>query len=188
MNCTIKRHSFWFGILIFASCSIQAPEINVTGEQTALQNQVLGTFQQIESDTWIIASTRAVGSSQASAISEQKQKVLDAVQNRKFNKDEIDELKRDKVVGENLQGFLQIMTLEKYDRDLNYKRLVDELVNEENRDRQIVYDRVVAVNKSAAEAGDKVYEIFSKLNYDNSKPGTLIQQVDGSWIEKEKGK
>jgi uncharacterized protein YdbL (DUF1318 family) len=175
-----------FGCLFLTSCSIQAPEINVTGEKTALQNQVLGTFQQIEKDTWIIASSRAVGSGQATTLSGQKQKVLEAVENRKFNKDEIDELKRDKVVGEDNRGFLHIFETERYTEDANYKKLVDRLTEEENNDRKVVYERVLAVNPSVAEAGDKVNEIFAKLNYDNSKAGTLIQKADGTWHEKSK--
>ena len=173
----------WLGVL--AACSIKAPEIQVTGERTALENQVLGTYEQIESDTWIIASTRAVGSGQAQALSSQKRQVLEAMRNRKFNKDDIDELKRDKVIGENNKGFLTILPTERYQHDYEYRELVDQLVAEENRDRKIIYERVMAVNESAAEAGpEKVYEIFAKLNQDNSEPGTMIQLPDGTWIEK----
>jgi len=172
-------------IVLISQCSIKAPEIQVTGERTALENQVLGTYQQIESDTYIIASTRAIGSGQAGPISTQKQEVLEAMRDRKFNKDDIDELKRDKVVGENNKGFLTILPTERYHHDYEYREIVDQLVAEENKDRQIIYERVMAVNESAAKAGkDKVYEIFAKLNYDNAEPGTMVQLPDGTWIEK----
>ncbi len=179
---------FW-GLLPLMACSVKAPELTVTGEKTALENQILGTYQQIESDSYVIASTRAIGNSSSSSatVSDQKKQVLDAVQNRKFNKDDIDELKRDKVIGENNQGFLEILPLDRYQHDLEYKSLVDRLVGEENRDRQVVYERVLAVNESASEAGKgKVSEIFAKLNYDNSEPGTMLQAADGSWAEKAK--
>ena len=169
---------------ILLQCSIQAPEISVTGEKTALQNQVLGTFEQIENETWVIASTRAIGGAHSSTMSDHKRRVLEAVRNRKFNKDEIDELKKDKVIGEDLKGFLQILPTSRYEEEENYRRLVDELVKVENDDRFIIYERVIAVNSSASEAGDKVYDIFAKLNYDNSKPGTMIQQDDETWKEK----
>jgi uncharacterized protein YdbL (DUF1318 family) len=182
-NFAVSLFLVLIGALV--ACSVKAPELTVTGEKTALENQILGTYQQIEGDTYVIASTRAVGSSTAAPVSDQKKQVLDAVQNRKFNKDDIDELKQAKVVGENNQGFLEILPTERYQQDADYKSLADKLVAEENRDRQVVYERVLTVNQSAAEAGEgKVSEIFAKLNYDNSAVGTLVQMADGSWIEK----
>ena len=49
---------------LYMHCSVKVPELNVTGEKTALENQVLGTYQQIESDSWVIASTRSVEGNQ----------------------------------------------------------------------------------------------------------------------------
>jgi len=185
----MKKTSFF--IITFAAfalllhCSVKTPEVQITGEKTALENQVLGTYQQIESDAYVIASTRAFDSENAVTLSAQKQQVLEAVQNRKFNKDDIDELKRDKVVGENNKGFLQVFPTSRYDQDADYRRMVDNLVVEENHDREAIYERVVAINELSSETDSKkVDEIFSKLQFDNSKPGTLIQQPNGNWIDK----
>ena len=184
----MKRHIIFFAAVICLSgwyCSVQTPELNVTGEKTALENQVLGAYQQIESDTWVIASTRSVGSTQTQVISEQRQQVLEAVQNRKFNKDEIDELKRDQAVGEDNKGFLAVLPLGKYTQDENLRRLVDKLIAEENQDREVIYERILAINISAAKADEKERDkIFTKLNIDNSPPGTMIQKADGTWEEK----
>jgi len=58
---------------------------------------------------------------------------------------------------------------------------------EENRDREIIYARVLQVNEAAAEAGpEKVYEIFAKLNQDTSEPGTWLQLAEGTWVKKKK--
>jgi len=168
------------------SCSVKLPELTFTGEKTALENQVLGTYQQIQSDAWLIASTRSFGSSSVE-LSAPKQEVLEAVQNRKFNKDDVDEFKRGKMVGENNKGFLTIQDSKEYKEKPDVKILVDQIVTEENRDRQIIYERVIAVNMAANQAGsNKVTEIFTKLNYDASEAGTLIQTADGQWIEKPK--
>ena len=185
MNKKFGYAFIFLGMVLLIQCSIKAPEINITGEKTALESQVLGAFQQIESDSWVIASTRAFGSGGAEALSAQKQKVLDAVQNRKFNKDDIDEFKRDKVIGENNKGFLEILPTDRYEHDLQYQKLVDQIVAEENRDRKIIYERILATNPSLADADEeKLYEIFTKLNVDNSEPGTLYQLPDGTWVEK----
>ena len=172
-------------LLVIIQCSVQVPEFNVTGEKTTLENQVLGAYQQIESDTWVIASTRSIGSGQTTPMSSQRKQVLDAVQNRKFNKDEIDEFKKEQVIGENNQGFLTILPLEKYNNDENYRRIVDQIVKEENQDREVVYERIIAINQSAAEAGqEERNQIFAKLNFDNSSSGTMVQKSDGTWSEK----
>jgi len=170
---------------VIIQCSVQVPEFNITGEKTTLENQVLGAYQQIESDTWVIASTRSIGSGQTTPMSSQRKQVLDAVQNRKFNKDEIDEFKKEQVIGENNQGFLTILPLEKYNKDENYRRIVDQIVKEENQDREVVYERIIAINQSAAEASqEERNQIFAKLNFDNSPSGTMIQKPDGTWSEK----
>ncbi len=172
---------------LYSGCSVKAPELNVTGEKTALENQVLGTYQKIESDTWLIASTRSVANVSSAAASGARQEVLEAVQNRKFNKDDVDELKRNKTVGENNQGLLQMLPDSRYQSDPDYRRQVDIILEEENRDRLIIYERVISINQSGATAEKgRVNEIFAKLNYDNSEPGTMIQQPDGTWLEKGK--
>jgi len=174
-------------LILLAECSVKAPELNVTGEKTALENQVLGTFQKIESDAWLIASTRSIGSNTIAPATGEKKQVLDAVQNRKFNKDDIDELKRAKVVGENNQGYLQVLTQPRYQDDAEYRRSVDQIVSEENRDRKIIFERILTLNETAANAGPNKYsQVLARLNYDNSEPGTMIQDEDGRWLEKPK--
>ncbi len=181
-----NRHIFLLiPVIVSLACSVKAPELNVTGEKTALENQVLGTYQQIESDTWLIASTRSVTNAPTAAASGARKEVLEAVQNRKFNKDDVDELKRNKTVGENNQGLLQLLPEARYETDADYRRSVDMIIEEENRDRLIIYERVISVNQGSADAEKgRVNEIFAKLNFDNSEPGTMIQQPDGTWVEK----
>jgi len=177
-----------FIIVTFSSqCSIKAPELNVTGEKTALENQVLGTYRQIEADTWLVASTRAIGSNATAETPNAKKEVMEAVQNRKFNQDDVNELKRAKVVGENNQGYLEVLINKKYQNEAEYKHYVDQIVSEENHDRQVIFERILAINEDAAGAQKvQVNDVLSKLNYDNSEPGTMIQTTDGQWIEKPK--
>jgi uncharacterized protein YdbL (DUF1318 family) len=171
--------------VILINCSIKAPEVSITGEKTALEEQVLGDYRQIESDTWVIASTRATGSGGASGTNSQ-QAVLNATQNQKFNKDEIDEFKDDQVVGENNKGYLEILSNEKYSNDLLYKRLVDQVIAEENSDRKIIYEQLLAgQNINSKERLQSVYWIFAKQNIQESQKGTKTQEKDGTWNTKD---
>ncbi|MBC7186716.1 MAG: DUF1318 domain-containing protein [Calditrichaeota bacterium] len=168
-------------------CSIRAPEVQVTGEKTALENQVIGTYQQVADESWMIASTRAADSDQKAQMATEKKEVLDAVQNRKFNKDDIDEFKRDGALGENNQGFLELRPSSRLDQDAEYRTLVVRIMNEENRDRKIIYDRVLELNPNAGRAGSAaVYAVFAKMNIEESAPGTWVQAEDGTWYRKGK--
>jgi len=80
---------------------------------------------------------------------------------------------------------LQLLPEARYETDADYRRSVDMIIEEENRDRLIIYERVISVNQGSADAEKgRVNEIFAKLNFDNSEPGTMIQQPDGTWVEK----
>jgi len=166
---------------------VRTPEVQVTGEKTALENQVIGTYQQVADESWMIASTRAADSGQKAQMAAEKKEVLEAVQNRKFNKDDIDEFKRDGALGENNQGFLELRPLARLEEDLEYRNLVVRIMNEENRDRKVIYDRVLELNPNAGRAGSAaVYAVFAKMNIEESAPGTWVQAEDGTWYRKAK--
>ncbi|MDZ7294876.1 MAG: YdbL family protein [candidate division KSB1 bacterium] len=172
---------------LVAGCSVRAPEVQVTGEKTALENQVIGTYQQVADESWMIASTRAADSGQKAQMATEKKEVLEAVQNRKFNKDDIDEFKREGALGENNQGFLELRPLPRLEEDAEYRSLVLRIMNEENRDRKIIYDRVLELNPNASRAGaSAVYAVFAKMNIEESAPGTWVQDEDGTWRRKGK--
>lgn len=176
--------------LFVVSCSIKAPEVNVTGEKTALENQVIGTYQEIEQDAWTLASVRSTtpGNKQP-AMSKEKKKVFEAVQGRKFNKDDIDEFRKAGIVGENSKGLVEIRDQSKLDADPELKKRVIKIVETENGYRKIIMDRIMILNESAAKAGDdNVARIFAKINQDSSEPGTWIQKEDGTWTKKGEAK
>ncbi|HDI52440.1 DUF1318 domain-containing protein [candidate division KSB1 bacterium] len=176
--------ALWFG-----GCSIKTPEIKVTGEKTALEKQVIGTYQEIESDTQLLASARMVPGrgKKTPVMSAEKRRVIQAIKNRKFNKDDIDEFKRLEIVGENNRGFLEIIHPEKIAQDVTLAKRVQEIVAEENRDREIIIDRVLEINPNLKDTDRKqVCSIFAKMNRENSEPGTWIQLPDGQWVKKAK--
>lgn len=172
--------------LLALNCSVKAPEVNVTGEKTALENQVIGTYQEIEQDAWTLASVRSTKPGQQQpAMSGEKKRVLEAVQGRKFNKDDIDEFKKAEIVGESNQGLLEIRNYQKLESDPEMKNRVTKIVATENEYRRVIMDRIIVLNDSAAQAGtDTVAKIFAKMNQDNSEPGTWIQTGEGKWLKK----
>jgi uncharacterized protein YdbL (DUF1318 family) len=172
-------------VLVVAACSVQTPEVRFTGEKTALENQILGTYSQVKEDVWMVASVRAASADSQITLSEEKRAVLNAVQNREFNKDDIEEFKRDGAVGENNRGYLELRPQDALLKDADYKRLVEHLVAEENRDRQIIMQRIMAINPTLQSTDlAEVEQVFAKLNRDNAKPGEWTQTPAGEWVRK----
>jgi hypothetical protein len=176
---------FGIMVLLVANCSVKAPEVKVTGEKTALENQVIGTYAEIEQDAWTLASVRSTKPGQQPKMPAEKKKVFEAVQGRKFNKDDIDEFKKAEIVGENNLGLLEIRNDQKLESDPDLKNRVTKIVETENNYRKIIMDRIIVLNESAAKAGNEnVSRIFAKINQDNSETGTWIQNDDAKWIKK----
>jgi uncharacterized protein YdbL (DUF1318 family) len=186
-----SRHGLRFAfaavivLSISTACSIHTPEVKFTGEKTALENQILGTYNQVKEDVWMVASVRAANLDSQITLSDEKRAVLTAIQNREFNKDDIDEFKRNGVVGENAKGYLEMRPHERLNTDAEYKKLAEQLVAEENQDRQIIMQRIIDINPNI-QASDQaeVEKVFAKLNQDSAKPGEWIQMPDGTWTRK----
>ena len=108
--------------------------------------------------------------------------MLTAIQNREFNKDDVEEFKRDGAVGENARGLLDIRPLPRLQTDANYRKLVEDIVAEENRDRQIIMQRITEINSNAP--ASEVEKVFAKMNHDNARSGDWLQLPDGAWVKK----
>lgn len=185
------RHSIQFlltllaGLLLVASCSIKPPEVRVTGEMTALEKEVIGTYRQIDQDTWMVASTRSDEPQKTVTISPEKKRVLDAKQRQRFNQDDVEEFKKKGYVGENNQGFLAVIDSTRLDADAEKAGLVKTILKEENEDREVIIDRVIELNESLKNAvRENILAIFAEMNQKNSPVGTWIQNQLGKWMQK----
>lgn len=174
------------GVMLL-QCSIKAPEITLTGEKTVIESQILGSHEQIQHQTWLTASARSGEQDIIRQTAGQQAAVQDAMQNREFYVDDINELKRDQTIGENNRGFLDILGNERYENNLDYHLWTNERVKLENNSRNVIYQRLIAANISVSRTDSaKVASILAKMRQEESPPGTMIQLPDGSWVEKSK--
>jgi len=173
-------------ILFCSGCSIKAPEVRVTGEMTALEQEVIGTYNQMKEDTWMIASTRDTeDTARVVSVSPEKEKVLEALENQRFNKDDIDEFKMKGYVGEKSDGTLMIRDLDKFDLEPEDKKFIQNIVDQENRDREIIMNRVIQLKSSLKDSNrESILAVFAKMYQEESAQGTWIQTADGSWEKK----
>jgi len=165
------------------SCSIKIPDIKVTGEKTALENQIMGEYKQIKEDAWMVASERGTSSID---IPLDRKEVIEAVRNREFNKDDVDEFKVKKIFGEEISGFMSVpfndiyMELEKKE-----KMLADRILKEENRDRKIIIERISKIGAGLKEKSSaEIAKAFFYMNLEDSPEGTYYKTSEGNWEDK----
>lgn len=174
--------------LAFASCTGKLVDVNVTivDQKTALENQILGSYEELGNDVLLLASVRSVDEEgklkPATEIPKKKLNALRAMQRQEFNRDDIQEFKKSLVAGEGNDGLLQFFETEKTKSDAQFKEFATAIIAEENEDRLVILKRIVATNENFSEKDlPKVQKISASLNRDNAKPGEKIQQEDGSW-------
>ena len=81
----------------------------MVSERTALENQVLGSYNSLSQDVLLVASVRGVDPlgriKTPPRKSREHQNTVEAVETIAFNADDVDFFKRLRWVGENNQGF-----------------------------------------------------------------------------------
>ncbi len=173
------------------ACAGKLADVTVTvvDQKTALENQVLGSYEELGEDVMLLASVRSVDESgklkTVRQIPPGKMKAVRAKQRQEFNQDDVTQFKNDGSAGEGKSGYLVFLETTKTKTDTAYKKFVQSIVTEENEDRRAIYERIVATNEAFSE-GDlpKVEEISASLNRGNAKPGEKIQLDTGTWSTK----
>jgi hypothetical protein len=160
----------------------------VTSQRTALENQVMGAYQELEDDLVLISAVRAGEAKRNTAsIPPTKRRALDARANQDFNRDDIVELKELQVLGEAADGRVTLLPggILKSD-DKTALRLAQELVGEENGDREVIWTRIIAGNENlSAKDLPAVRKTYARLMRDQAATGHWYQDEDGKWRRKE---
>ena len=183
--------------LMAAGCTLAKVDVNVVSERTALENQVLGSYNALTQDVLLVASVRGVDPTgnirTPPRKSREYQNAVEAIQTLTFHGDDVDAFKRLGWVGEDNQGHLAPFPLkrDKVPDDLQafavrYKQAeFDSVVAQINKAREVVMHRVVETNPDFTERDlPSIRGIFAKLNRENALSGEKIQQENGSWIVK----
>lgn len=182
---------FFLGLAATLAVGCGGPLVGVTvvDERTALENQVLGTYEELNQEVLLVASVRYIDPKgqlqKAPEIPQGKKTVIRALQRASFNKDDIDQYKAQGVLGENNQGGITLLASDQVAPD--QMPFVESLVREENADRDIVMRRVIETNEKLSEKDwPRVKKMFAALNRDKASPGDMVQSDDGTWAKKEK--
>lgn len=177
------------GILgtVFFACSGPLVGVTVVDERTALENQVLGSYEKLEEEVLLVASVRYIDPAgklkKTTELPPGKKKAIRALQRSSFNKDDIDRYKERQVLGENFSGGITLLAPDKLEDQ--ERPFVESLVQEENADREVLMRRVIETNETLTEDDfPKVKKTFAALHRDQARRGDMIQLESGEWVQK----
>lgn len=177
--------------ILQAGCAGNLFGINLTavGEKTALEKQVLGSYEQIGRDLSVYASVRGVDPSgslkEPPPATESQQATMAALNNRRYNRDDLDILLSAGAIGEASNGLVVVRDEATLKATSIGEELARQVIAEENKDRETILERLVATTPGVTEANrEDVAWVFATLNHDLAPTGTPIQRRDGSWVIK----
>ena len=192
------KNSLCVVLILMFGCTLAEVKVEVLSERTALENQVLGTYNSLDQEMLLAASVRGVDSSgqiqRPPKRSQEYQGTLAAMQVQAFHADDIETFKRLGWVGENNTGLLTIFSTQKDQVSEDLKAFVQRYTNDEfnsvieqiNNARKTVMYRVVEMNENLTDADlPKIQKIFWKMNIENALPGEKIQNEGGTWETKQ---
>ena len=163
--------------------------VTIVDQKTALENQILGSYEELGNDVLLLASVRSVDEEgklkPVIEVPNGKRLALKSMQRQEFNRDDIREFKNTLCAGEGNDGLLKYFENERTLKDSNYKKFVVAILQEENEDRLTILQRIVATNENFSEKDlPKVQKISASLNRDNAHSGEKVQSDDGVWSTK----
>ncbi|MBN2857389.1 MAG: DUF1318 domain-containing protein [Candidatus Delongbacteria bacterium] len=168
--------------LIISSCTVKIPDIKITGEKTALENQVMGEYAKVKEDAWMIASERGAGEIKITA---DRKDIVEAVRDREFYKDDVNEMKIKGIIGENQQGLIELVDIEKMDKlDPVFRNTVMLVLENENKARSLIMQRIIETDVKFNSNPEVVYESFFNMNLSESPNGTHFRNNKGDWSKK----
>lgn len=166
-------------LALLAGCSIQAPEIKVTGERSLLERQILGAYQGLTEDLWMLTSLRGPDSL---ALAGERDRLLEALRRRRFNRDDRLRLLAEGRLGEGSDGRLVAREGDPPPPGDELLRLRERLLEQENADRETLLARLEALHPDSDLAD--LQRVFAGIQADESPAGAWVQAEDGSWSRK----
>lgn len=175
--------------LWFSSCSFN---FELTSQKTALENQIMGSYKELDDEVLMMASVRGVSTdgtkTEAKVQSDAAKLATEAKQNQSFNRDDIDELKERQLIGEARSGEAVILPKgtglaeTAAATELQFAKYI---IEQENKDREVIVKRIVATNQSLTERDlAEARRVYHKALVDESPPGSWFENASGAWERK----
>ncbi|MHC5034937.1 MAG: YdbL family probable chaperone protein [Planctomycetota bacterium] len=189
------------GLLVACGCNplerLVGTEIAVKGGQRSLEEQILGSFEQIGEEVYLLAGVRAVDPvsgvpTPPRPMTPSERRALAARRRMEFNRDDVLAFKAEGYVGEGSDALLVLFDARLRDlqaADPRRFELVKEIAAEENEDRLIVMQRIVDTSPAlhGSQGLATVGRILAAKYRREARPGARLQLPDGTWVVKGEG-
>ncbi|MEA2059811.1 MAG: DUF1318 domain-containing protein [Thermodesulfobacteriota bacterium] len=182
---------------VISGCTLADVKVEMLSERTALENQVLGSYNSLDSQMLLAASVRGVNSSgnitRPPEHSREYKETISAMQIIDFHADDLDCFKQLGWAGENNQGLVEAFPLDRSNLPQQYQEFAERYSVEEfefviskiNESRKKIMMRVIHMNEDLTESDlPQVKKIFAGINADKADPGVKIQDAEGNWVTK----
>jgi uncharacterized protein YdbL (DUF1318 family) len=175
------------GLLVTQLAGCVSAKIAVVDERTALENQILGSYEELDRDLQLLASVRSMDlageTREAPSFVQVRALAVQARQTQQFNRDDIDEMKSAGCLGEANSGYLSLRHCQAASNPQVKKRL-DRLVKSENDARKLVLSFVVTTSPDLTEKDlAQVTQAFARMQREKAKPGDWVQDDSGKWAQ-----
>ena len=190
----MKKHLIFLFLTVFSGCTLADVKVEMLSERTALENQVLGAYNALDSQMLLAASVRGVDSSgninRPPEQSREQEETIQAMQIIDFHADDLDRFKRLGWVGENNQGLIEPFAMDRDAVPEDLKEFAqrysaeefDYVIQKINESREKIMMRAIYMNEDLRESDlPEVKTIFAKINAEKARPGEKIQDRDGTW-------
>lgn len=166
-------------VIAMSGCAFN---FEVTSQRTALENQVMGTYKELDDELVLSGAVRGEG-----AETRPTNPALTARQNQMFNEDEIFELKSAGLLGEGTDGYLKRIDQRVQDARVPKFLLesIDQLTKQENLDRQTIWRQMIEQNKNLS-ASDlpNIGRSYAKIMREKAPVGHWYQDENGKWVQR----
>jgi len=171
------------------SClTVVPPEINLTGEKTVIERQIVGDYMELEKDAWTVSSIRTtVGRTEGGAQGSGDPEIIKAIKVREFHSGKIREYKTEGAMGETSAGYVSYIETSQYEAAPELKKILLTVADEENKARKDIF--VKTLSKSGGKEPSKnEIDSFGKIFADEQRAlaqkGDWVQDNSGKWSRK----
>jgi len=184
---------FRFGVILLTinACTIKPPEVHITSDKTALENQMFGEKTRVSSEpstslaVWASLEKYSWEVEAEEPLTQyrdeyNKRRLTLAQIRRKTMSEYINELKRQGALGESYDGHIVVMA-----DSIRSDNQIARVVEDENSDREIIlsfYFESRGIENESDKLGARIE--FSRVMAGTSPDGTWIEDYEGSWTVK----
>ncbi len=187
---------FFCIIVPFAGCSTSAsciaivpPAVNLTGEKTSVERQIVGDYREIEKDAWAVSSvkTSAERNQSSGGYAAADAELLAAMKVREFHRDKIRSYKDEGALGENNEGLIAYRATAKYEKNRAEKDILMSVITNENSARNTIFVRSLMAEGKEKPADGEIRTFarnFAAEQASDAQKNDWIQDVSGKWKRK----